>query len=296
MNLVAGATGRLGSEVCRLLADKGKPVRALVRSTSDPAIVEELEALGAEVVRGNLCDTASHEEACKGVDAVISTVSSMPVSYQPGANDIQTVDVEGVSNLITAAQKAGVRHFIYTSFSGQIDLESPLRNAKRAVEQRLKDSGMAYTILRPTCFMEAWLGPGVGFDYPTARVQIYGTGQGPISWISSCDVARFAVESLGNPAARNATLELGGPEALSPLQAVRIFEEVGGKPFEVQHIAEEALQAQKAGATDPMQESFAALMLGYAQGDAIDMEKTMGVFSFQLTTVRDYAKAAVAGS
>ena len=296
MNLVAGATGRLGSEVCRLLADKGKPVRALVRPTSDSAGVEELEALGAEVARGNLCDPVSLQEACKGVDAVISTVSSMPVSYQPGTNDIQTVDVEGVSNLIAAAQAAAVRHFIYTSFSGQIDSDFPLRNAKREAEQRLKDSEMVHTILRPSYFMEAWLDPGVGFDYPNAKVQIYGTGQNPISWISLGDVARFAAESLENPAGRNATLELGGPEALSPLQVVRLFEEAGGKSFEVQNIAEEALQAQKAQATDPMQASFAALMLGYAQGDAIDMQEMMGVFSFPLTTVREYAEAALAAS
>ena len=80
------------------------------------------------------------------------------------------------------------------------------------------------------------------------------------------DVAQFAVRCLDNPAARNATLELGGPEALSPLEAVSIFEKVGGKPFEVQHVPVEALQGQLAAATDPMQASFTGLMIGVADG------------------------------
>ena len=58
------------------------------------------------------------------------------------------------------------------------------------------------------------------------------------------------METLDNPAARNATLELGGAEALSPRQVVRIFEESGGRPFEVAYVPVEALQEQRKAATD----------------------------------------------
>ena len=176
------------------------------------------------------------------------------------------------------------------------NLDFPLRNAKRAVERRLKESGLTYTILRPSYFMETWLGPGVGFDYPNASVQIYGKGENPISWISAQNVAEFAVESLDNPAAQNATLELGGPEALSPLQAVQIFEEVSEKPFEIQHLTREDLQAQQNEATDPMQQSFSGLLLGYTNGDAIDMQEMLSAFPIQLISVADYARRALAAS
>ncbi len=290
MNLVVGATGILGSEICRLLAAKGQPVKGLVRKTSDSAKVDRLKGYGVEVVQGDLRDRASLDAACRGATSVISTVSSMPFSYQPGENDIQRVDLEGLTNLIDAARSAGVRHLIYTSFSGQVDLDFPLQNAKRAVEQRLQESGLTYTILHPSYFMEAWLSPIVGFDAANAKAQIYGTGEKPISWISFRDVAKFAVESLDNPAARNATLELGGPEPLSPLQVVRIFEEIGERPFEVMHVPEAALEGQQKAATDPMQQSFTALMRCYAQGDPIDMQETLKVFPIQLTSVRDYAR------
>jgi NADH dehydrogenase len=296
MNLVVGATGILGGEICRQLAAKGKPVRAMVRATSDPARVAALRSCGAEIVQGDLRDRASLDAACQGVTALISTVSAMPFSYQPGENDIQSVDLEGVKALIDAARAAGVQHLIYTSFTGNVDLDFPLRNAKRAVEQYLKESGLAYTILRPSCFMEAWLGPVVGFDYPNAKARIYGTGENPLSWISLLDVVQFAVESLDNPTARYATLELGGPEALSPLQVVQIFEEVGGRPFEVEHVPEEALAAQQRAATDAMQQSFTGLMRCYAQGDPIDMGETLKAFPIQLTSVRDYAQRVLGTS
>jgi uncharacterized protein YbjT (DUF2867 family) len=295
MDLVVGATGLVGGEVCRRLAAKGEPTRALARVTSDRAKVGALQDLGVEIVRGDLRDRASLEAACHGVRAVISTASSMPFAYQPGENDVQAVDLEGLTNLIAAAQAADVPRFIYTSFSGHIDLDFPLRNAKRVVEQRLKDSGLVYTILRPSYFMEVWLGPAVGFDAANAKASIYGPGERGISWISFQDVARFAVESLENPAARYATLELGGPEALSPLQVVRIFEEAAGRPFEVQHIPEEALQAQQASATDPMQQSFAGLMRSYARGDAIDMHDVLETFPLQLTSVCEYAQTMGTG-
>ena len=134
---------------------------------------------------------------------MICTVSAMPFCYQPGVNDIQSVDLEGVNNLIDAAKATGVKQFIYTSFSGNLDRDFPLRNAKRAVEKHLKESGLVYTILRPSMFMEVWLSPAVGFDAANAKATIYGTGDQPIAWITIQDVAQFAVESLTNPAARN---------------------------------------------------------------------------------------------
>jgi uncharacterized protein YbjT (DUF2867 family) len=292
VNLVVGATGLLGSEVCRRLAAGGKPTRALVRSTSDPAKVDKLKGYGAEIVQGDLRERASLESACQGVAAVIATVSSMPRSYQPGENDIQTVDRDGLMHLIDVAKAVGVEHFVYISFSSQIDLDFPLRNAKRAVERRLRESGLNYTILRPSFFMELWLGPA-RFDVANARAQIYGSGENPISWISLHDVAQLAVASLDNPAARDATLELGGPEALSQLQAVQVFEEVVGRSFEVRRVTEEALEEQEKAATDPMQQSFAGLMRCYARGDPIPMQDTLKAFPVQLTSVRDYAQSVL---
>lgn len=289
MNLVVSASGFLGGEVCEELIAQGLPVRGMVRKTSDPARVSWLKGLGIEVVNGDLRDRASLDKNCQGVDAVIATSTSV-FTYVPGENDIQRLDLQGLINLVDAARAAGVKHFIYTSFSGNIDYDFPLRNAKRAVEKHLIASGMVYTILRPSFFMEAWLTPPLGFDFPNAKATIYGSGQNSMSWISRRNVAQFAVESLRNPAAHNAILELGGPETLTPLQVVKIFEQVGGQPFELAYVPAEIFVEQQKAATDDLQKTFPGLMLAYVQGDPIDMTAIQKTFPIKLTTVQEYAQ------
>jgi NADH dehydrogenase len=293
MNLVIGSTGMVGSEICRLLIAAGKPVKALVRATSDPAKVEKLKSLGVTVVQGDLREAASLKDACQGVSAVVASASSIPFAYQPGANTPQATDQEGYLSLIAAARETGVKQFVFTSFPSMA-ASFPLQDAKRAVEAGLRASGLTYTILQPTFFAEGWLSPGAGFDYPNHKAAVYGTGENPISWISFPDVAQFAVASLDNPAARNATLPLGGPAAISPLGVVKIFEKVGGKPFDVTKVPVEALQGQLAGAADPFQKSFAGLMIGYAGATAIDMTATLKAFPLKLRSVEEYAQSVMA--
>ena len=285
--LVAGATGYLGSEICRQLISKNKNVKGLVRATSDSNKVAHLKELGVETIEGDLKDKRSLENALQGISAVISTVSST-FSRQEG-DSIQTVDDEGQINLIEAAKTAGISQFVYISFCALGGC--PLQTAKRKAEKHLVESDLNYTILQPTYFMEVWLSPLLGFDYPNNKANIYGKGKNKISWISMKDVASIAVASLDNPAAKNKIIELGGPEALSPLEVVNIFESTKNIKFELQFVPEEALQAQKDGAQDALSESFAALTLGVVNGSEIDIKKMVEVFSIQLTSVTDYAKS-----
>ena len=291
MNLIIGATGLLGSEICRRLAGQGDAVRALVRDTSDPGKVAQLKGLGVELLRGDLKNPESLKAACRDVSAIISTASST-LSRQAG-DSIETVDRQGQLDLVEAAEGAGVKHLVLMSFPS-VDIDFPLQNAKRAVEDRLRRSEMTHTILQPTCFTEVWLSPALGFDLANAKAQIYGDGHNKISWISFQDVARFPVAALDNPPAMNATVKLGGPEALSPLEVVSLAEQSLGKAVVVQHVPEEALRAQLNAATDPLQQSFAGLMLYYARGDVIDMTDTRRAFSVeQLKSVRETFQATV---
>lgn len=284
--LVVGATGFLGSEICRQLIAKKYSVKGLVRPTSDVNKVTQLRQSGVETIEGDLKNKDSLDNALRDVAVVISTVSST-LSRQEG-DSIQTVDDEGQINLIDAAVRARVRQFIYISFS-TMPVQFPLQTAKRKVEKHLVESGLNYTILQPTYFMEVWLSPHLGFDYPNSKATIYGEGKNKVSWIAIKDVASFAVASLNNAAASNRAIELGGPGALSPLEVVNIFEEAKGKKFELQFVPEEGLNAQKNAAQDPLSESFAALMLGLAKGSKIDMKKTLEDFPIPLTSVADYA-------
>ncbi len=285
--LVAGATGFLGSEICRQLIAENMNVKGLVRNTSDPHKIAQLKDIGVETIIGDLKNMASLENSLNGVSVVISTVSST-LSRQEG-DSIQSVDDDGQINLMNAAKAAGVNQFIYVSFC-EMPGQFPLQNAKRKAEKHLAESGLNYTVLQPTYFMEVWLSPALGFDYPNANATIYGEGKNKISWIAIKDVASFAVAAIDNPAAKNTNIELGGPEALSPLEVVHIFEKNQEKKFELQFVPEDAITAQRDGAQDPLSESFAALTLGVVKGSEIAMKKTLVDFPIQLTSVNDYAR------
>lgn len=288
MILVAGATGHLGSEVCRLLCQQGHTVRGMVRATSDPARVSALIEMGVQVVEGDLRRPDTLARVCSGVSSVISTATAI-VRPDGGLGE---VDGAGQQALIDAAAAAGVEHFVLVSFSGSLDIDMPLGRAKRAAEQRLMASGMTWTVLRPPAFMEIWLSPVLGFDVPNGSVTIYGDGGAPVSYVSQADVAVFCVESLRTPAARNAILEVAGPEPLTPLQAVRIAETVAGRTLQVSHVPAEALRAQYEAAEDERQKSFAAMMYALTNGDAKDAADTLRVFPVQLRSVRQYFSEA----
>ncbi len=292
MYLIAGATGALGSAMCRQLGAAGLKFRALVRPAADSSKFGALKQLGAELAEGDLKDRASLDAACKGVSAVISTVSST-LSSVPGDN-IASVDRDGQFNLIGAAEDAGVDRFAYTSLSRRIGSESPLTSAKRAVEQRLAQGKLRYTVMRPSFYMERAFHPLLGFDVAAGTVVVYGTGTNKISFVSVEDVARFAIAAMQTDAAARETFEVGGPEALTHLEAVQIFEELTGKTFKRTFVPEEALQAQLAQATDPRMQSFGALSLDFARGVPVDMKEALAKVPIPLTSLRQFATKLLA--
>src|SRR5438046_1935308 len=204
--MVVGATGFLGMEICRQLLAANKKVKGLVRTTSDENIVNSLKQMGVETVTGDMKDYNSLSEAFKNVDAIISTATA--IRSRAEGDSLESVDEDGQQNVVKAAKENGVKHFVFISFN-PMPGEFPLQTAKRKTENALKESGMDYTILQPTFFMEVWLGPHLGFDYPNAKANIYGEGNNKISWISLRDVASFAVAALDNETAKNAVIELG---------------------------------------------------------------------------------------
>lgn len=288
MILVAGATGQLGSEIVQRLLERGHKVRALVRPSSDAQRVAALEKAGAEITRGDLTDAESLRPACAGARVVISTVSMIATGREQ--DSFEATDSAGTRKLIDAARAADAEQFIFVSFDTSRSPEAPLTIAKREVEEYLKRSGMTYTILHPSLFMESWLGPMLFADPAAATAKIYGEGNHKIRYVAVADVAELTVQCVGNPAAMNAVIPFGGPEPISQRDAVKIFEEEFGKPFSITEIPAHALEAQWKGTENPMEKTFASLMLGVARGFDYDMEPPFEKFPMKLTTPREFVR------
>ncbi len=287
MDLVVGATGFVGKRIALRLKEEGRSVRAIVRGGAQRAEAKPLSDAAIAILDADLTRPETLAAACHGIETVLCTATSMP----HGSNDgLRRVDREGVLALIEAAGRAGVKRFIYTSYSGNIRLESPLETAKRDCENRLLAGSMQAVILRPSYFMEVWLSPVLGFEPAKAFARIYGSGEARVSYISAFDVAEFAVAAAMKTPGGKEVIEMGGPEAFSQLDAVRVFEEVLQKKFTLDFVPVAALEEQHRS-SDPLQKTFGALMLGYAKGDAIPQSRANAErFGIRLRSVADYAR------
>jgi uncharacterized protein YbjT (DUF2867 family) len=204
------------------------------------------------------------------------------------------IDHDGALGLIDAAERAGVKRFVYVSYSANIRSESPLGRAKRACEQRLASSRLEYVVLQPSYFMEVWLSPALGFDVAGGRARIYGDGQGTVSYVSGTDVSAFAVSAAAMPGVIREAVQIGGPAPTSQLDVVKLFERTTGRRFAVEHVPLAALDAQHQS-DDPLQKTFAALSLSYAIGDAVPEARANAArYGVSLTPLADFAGKASA--
>ncbi|CAN5839509.1 hypothetical protein BH18ACI5_BH18ACI5_21000 [soil metagenome] len=179
------------------------------------------------------------------------------------------------------------------SFSGNVSGAFPLHEAKRAVERRLQDSVLTFTIVRPSFFMEVWLSPHAGFDPVGGQVRIYGRGDAPVSMISAMDVAAYVAACVDNPAVHSQVIELGGPDAVSPNAVVGLFEKALGKSIARTQVPEAALEQQLATAQDPLQKTLAGLALCVARGDTIDNRPALEKAPVTLTAVGTFVDRRV---
>jgi NADH dehydrogenase len=240
MILLVGGTGELGSRIAERLRARGTPFRALVRPATDAS---KLEALDAEIVRGDLREAESLRSASEGVRTVITTVTAVSRVLRGEKTSIRDVDELGNANLVAAAEESGAERFVFLSFVITPGMAGvPLAEAKRATEERLSRSRIREVVVRPDLFQEIWLSKLVQFDWANGKVLIFGKGEAPHGYIALADVAEAAVRLAlhENPPVE---LAIGGPEALTRKQIVERFESAMGRQIKRRHVPRLVLRA-----------------------------------------------------
>ena len=220
---VTGATGQQGGAVARKLLEAGWKVRALTRDLDKPA-AQELQALGAEIVPGDMDDRAQLDAAFQGAHGVFSVQNF----WLPGVGF--EGEIRQGKNVEEAAKAAGVQHLVYSSVGaahrgmGQKHFES-----KWMIEQHLHSLDIPFTILRPAAFYE-------NFNWERAYIlngTFNGLGLRPEKerqLIGVEDIAVFAALAFANPSEyAGKTMELAG-DALTESQLADTFMKVIGRP------------------------------------------------------------------
>jgi NADH dehydrogenase len=229
MVLMAGGTGRLGTRVVELLTKRGMPVRVLTRDRTRAKHLPE----AVEIVEGNVRDPETLTPAMAGVTSVISAIQGLD---DPKSNPMAT-DRDGNRNLITAAKASGVDHFVLVSVvKSSPDHPMSLGRAKYAAEQFLKASGLAWTIVRGTAYMEFWATVVGQPLIDKGRTQVFGRGDNPINFVSVNDVAKAVEMAVVDSGMKGVDLEVGGPENFTMNQVVESFERMTGRKGKVSHV------------------------------------------------------------
>ncbi len=290
MILIVGASGRLGSVVVQHLLVQGKSIRVMTRN---PLGLAHLKQQGVEIVSGDLRDRATLASACQGVEQVLAAAHALDGK---GDNNPQTVDDMGNRHLIDAAKAAGVKHFIFVSVQGASPA-SPLEffRTKYRTEEYLRASGLNFTILRPGAYMELWaqlIGQPIREQ---GKTTIFGRGNNPINFVSVEDVARFVSIALDDPRARNAVIEVGGPENLTMNQVAEIFERTSGRQAKKRHIPLLMMRVMSI-LMQPLNPAMSRLIRNGIYMDMAnlryDMADTARAFGIQLTSLEEIAGRA----
>lgn len=231
MILVAGGTGMLGTQIVRLLRTRGLPVRVLSRNESR---ARDLLGDSVDVVVGDVRDASAVERAVDGAQTVVSAVHGFA---GPGATSPDAVDHRGNLNLVGAARAASVDHFVLVSIQGAApDHPMELFRMKYRAEEALRASGLSWTILRPSAFMELWAKMLAAPLLSTGKTVIFGRGQNPINFVSVHDVARFVELAVVDPGMRGVSMDIGGPGNLTFEQLVDVIQRETGKTGTIRHV------------------------------------------------------------
>ena len=230
MILVAGGTGTLGRPLVRALAAEPGGLRVLTR---DGAHAAELRAAGIEPVIGDVRDAAARDAAVAGCDTVVAAVHGFTGPRGAGPAEI---DRDATTALIGAAVAAGVERFVLVSAYGAApDHAMSLHRMKHAAEQALMRSGLRWSIVRPTSYLETWLGIiGARLD-ERHSVMVFGKGENPINFVSVQDVVEAILNAVHGDADER-IVDVTGPADLGLAEIASTLAARSSPPVRVAHV------------------------------------------------------------
>jgi NADH dehydrogenase len=144
--LVTGGTGNIGSALVRRLIDSGYRVRVLALP-EDP-LKSHLNITGVEFFYGDISNKSSLTGVCTDIDTVLHLAA---VLLSDDDSVFDRVNIEGTQNILQVAGQNNVKHFIHVSSASVVyPRTTPYSLSKRVAERLVKESGVPWTIVRPT--------------------------------------------------------------------------------------------------------------------------------------------------
>jgi len=257
--LVTGATGHLGSFVVEALLKK-VPGSELAVSVRNPEKAQHLSAQGVEVRHGDFDQPESLAAAFAGVERLLLISAD-------GDNETRIRQHE---TAVQAAKNAGVQFIAYTSVAKADESTLGLAEVHRATEKAIRESGIAYSLLRNNWYLE-----NEGGSVQAAAQGapwVHATGSAKVGWATRSDYAHAAAAVLAGEGHDNSVYELSG-KPITQAELAAIAGEVLGKDIPVQNVDSAAYAEimKGAGLPDFVVSMLVDMQSAIAQG-ALDVE------------------------
>lgn len=217
---ITGATGFVGREIVQKIHPAGHELHFLTRSHDSASALAVEWGFDGQNHIGDILDADFLKTALKGMDAVIHLVG---IISEVGKNTFENIHTQGTQNIVAAAKQAGVKRFVHMSALGvRPNAVARYHRSKWAAEEIVRNSGLDYTIFRPSIIY----GPGDGFVNLFAKISryspvlpVFGSGRSKMQPVPVGDVAKCFAGALTEAKSIDQTYDLCGGEILT-------FEEV----------------------------------------------------------------------
>jgi NAD(P)H dehydrogenase (quinone) len=217
---ITGASGQFGREATRLLIEGGVSPDRLILVTRSPDKLADRAAQGADVRKGDFDDADGLVEALAGAERMLM-ISGTRVGFREPQHRAA----------IEAAKSAGVRHVVYTSFIGAVESNPSLAVKDHVITERmLRDSGLAWTVLRDAQYGEAVVEAMAPLMIASGEMTSL-AGAGHMAFVCRDDCVAAAVAVLQGEGHENQVYQLTGPELVSYREVAALVSELTARPI-----------------------------------------------------------------
>ena len=229
--LIAGCNGHVGKEIVKKVISRGINARCF---DLNPLEISDLNTSSLEIVTGNITNLESIRKVTNGVTVVMDVIG---MRGEIKALTHEMVEHGGIKNIIQAGKENGVQHILYISALG-VKPNAPARTlaAKWNAEQTLINSGIPYTIFRPSGYFVDFAEHFAPKIKEAGSFTIIGNGLTHLQPLDPADLAEAFIQSLNNEKAKNRIFKISGLEVFTLVDIIHLVGKVVGKEVKIKKI------------------------------------------------------------